>query len=166
MMHSRTRTASSNFIVNNYNKFETFVMGCSISPFGAYRKSYRLQRLSIRSLWIYLHFPNNWISNCQCCQPCDSSYVKLYTEPLPTHLSDLDHFELFISETATLTASYTKKEGARSTDNSWKLWTETLYFSIPTLASHSHTSYLHPVQHLRCDCIVHVDERSSSSNAY
>ena len=40
---------------------------------------------------------NNWNYNCVTDHMCMGLvYVKLYTEPLPTHLSDLDHFELFL----------------------------------------------------------------------
>jgi len=105
MMHCKTRTLLSDFVAANSDRFKTIEMGDDVT--------YLVQKMQHLSVWgahvelqataslfqvpVYMltfsRQQNRYIWHCY--QPWDSSKLKFpETEPLPTHLSNLDHVEL------------------------------------------------------------------------
>ena len=105
MMHCKTRTLLSDFVVANSNRFKSIVMDGDVM-----NHAQKMQHLSVWGTHVELQATaslfqvpvymltfsrqqNRYIWHCY--QPWDSSKLKFpETEPPPTHISNLDHVEL------------------------------------------------------------------------
>ena len=105
MMHCKTRAILAKFVAKNSNRFECIIMDGTIE--GHIEKMQELTvwgtqvelqaTASLYQIPVYLLTFSSQVNkySWQCYQPWDPSTLNFTdTEPLPTHISELDHIEL------------------------------------------------------------------------